>query len=155
MQNINSNISPLSPLLKNTYAVDDVTKASLLNDFLATVLTSMTLIPLYPTRLSEQARNYPKLLSTLVTYLMLQIRVRLQNLMVLVQKCFFEPRGEISHFWTKSLNRSLNMGIFRCSWGQKGNVTPIYINRNTSTVSNYMPISLLSCISKKFRRVVF
>ena len=56
---------------------------------------------------------------------------------------------------TRLFNKSLRAGHFPTSWKQ-ANVTPIFKNKGTnSEPTNYRPISLLSCISKIFEKLVF
>ena len=51
-------------------------------------------------------------------------------------------------------NASLNSGCFPSAW-KKSNVIPIFKKGEETSVSNYRPISLLSCTSKIIERVVF
>ena len=54
---------------------------------------------------------------------------------------------------TKLINKSLTLGQFPTEW-KKANVVPIYKKGSVHEVSNYRPISLLSCLSKVCERVV-
>ena len=51
-------------------------------------------------------------------------------------------------------NRSINEGIFPDCW-KVANVVPIFKKGDRSSVTNYRPVSLLSCCGKLFERVVF
>ena len=51
-------------------------------------------------------------------------------------------------------NRSLSDCIFPCSW-KLANVLPLYKKDDSSCVSNYRPVSLLSCVSKIMERIIF
>ena len=55
---------------------------------------------------------------------------------------------------SKLFNLSLSQGKFPSQWKQ-ANVSPIHKKDNRQHVSNYRPISLLSCISKVLEKVVF
>ena len=51
-------------------------------------------------------------------------------------------------------NRSLAEGIYPDNW-KIANVTPLFKKGDKSEVSNYRPVSLLSCCGKLFERLVF
>jgi len=51
-------------------------------------------------------------------------------------------------------NRSLNEGLYPDNW-KIANVTPLFKKGDKSEVSNYRPVSLLSCCGKLFERLVF
>ena len=51
-------------------------------------------------------------------------------------------------------NTSLESGCFPSAW-KKANVVPVYKKNDKSEVTNYRPISLLSCPSKVVERLVF
>lgn len=56
---------------------------------------------------------------------------------------------------SKLFNKSLQVGVFPCSW-KLANIKPIFKNKGSpSDISCYRPISLLSCISKIFERIIF
>ena len=56
---------------------------------------------------------------------------------------------------TKLFNLSLTQGIYPSDW-KKAIVHPIFKNKGSSSdVNNYRPISLLSCVSKVFEKIVF
>ena len=55
---------------------------------------------------------------------------------------------------TRLFNLSLTLQQFPTSW-KKANVTPIFKKEDPSDVNNYRPISLLSCLSKLFEKIVF
>ena len=56
---------------------------------------------------------------------------------------------------TKLFNKSLRDGIFPAFW-KLANVKPIFKNKGSpSDISNYRPISLLSCLSKVLEKLVF
>ena len=51
-------------------------------------------------------------------------------------------------------NKSLNLGQFPDNW-KMANVIPVFKGKDPSIVSNYHPISLLSCLGKVFERCIF
>ena len=51
-------------------------------------------------------------------------------------------------------NKSINVNVFPAKW-KMANVIPIYKSKDSSNITNYRPISLLSCLSKVFERCVF
>jgi hypothetical protein len=51
-------------------------------------------------------------------------------------------------------NYSLTTGVFPTKW-KRSHVTPVHTNGNKQLVSNYRPISLLSCVSKMLERMVY
>ena len=56
---------------------------------------------------------------------------------------------------TSLFNKSLREGIFPNAW-KLANIKPIFKNKgSSSSVSNYRPISLLSCLSKVLEKLVF
>ena len=52
------------------------------------------------------------------------------------------------------INMSLNKMVFADEW-KLANVLPLYKKNDNSSVNNYRPISLISCVSKVMERVVF
>ena len=54
----------------------------------------------------------------------------------------------------KLFNRSLSTSYFPPSWKQ-ANVVPVFKKGDKTNVSNYRPISLLSCIGKVFEKCIF
>ncbi len=54
---------------------------------------------------------------------------------------------------TVFFNYSLDHGVFPSKW-KHANVTPIFKKGDMSTVTNYRPVSLLSCLSKVFEKAV-
>ena len=65
-----------------------------------------------------------------------------------------ELHHELSHPLCSLFNYSIQCGKVPSIWKQ-ANVTPIFKKGDSSDVSNYRPISLLSCLSKVFERLVF
>jgi hypothetical protein len=65
---------------------------------------------------------------------------------------------EASHVLGKPLaklfNLSIQTGTFPTMW-KRANVTPIHKKDSTSEVSNYRPISLISCLGKVMERCIF
>ena len=55
---------------------------------------------------------------------------------------------------TKLFNLSLSKGVFPQCWKQ-ANVLPLHKKDDKSTITNYRPVSLLSCTSKIFEKAVF
>ena len=55
---------------------------------------------------------------------------------------------------TRLINMSLNKMVFPDEW-KLANVLPLYKKNDKTSVNNYWPISLLSCVSKVMERVVF
>ena len=51
-------------------------------------------------------------------------------------------------------NKSLSVNVFPAKW-KMANVIPIYKSKDSSNITNYRPISLLSCLGKVFERCVF
>ena len=65
-----------------------------------------------------------------------------------------ECSRELSHPLCFLLNHSLSLGIFPATW-KDAMVCAIYKKGDMSSVSNYRPISLLSCLEKVAERAVF
>ena len=65
-----------------------------------------------------------------------------------------EAAPSIAPSLTRLFKSSLNKSLFPSDL-KKANVTPIPKGGDASLCSNYRPISLLSCVSKVFERVVF
>ena len=65
-----------------------------------------------------------------------------------------ECSRELSHPLCFLLNHSLSLGIFPETW-KDAMVCAIYKKGDMSSVSNYRPISLLSCLEKVAERAVF
>ena len=65
-----------------------------------------------------------------------------------------ELAHELSYPVCSLINHSLRLGIFPDIW-KDALVCPIPKGGNTASVSNYRPISLLSCLEKVPERVVF
>ena len=55
---------------------------------------------------------------------------------------------------TKLFNLSLRTCLFPELW-KKANVVPLFKKNDTSSIDNYRPVSLLSCVGKLFERAVF
>ena len=62
--------------------------------------------------------------------------------------------SELANPLCKLFNTSLNCCKFPSSW-KKANITPVYKKGNKDSVSNYRPISLLSCVGKVMERCVY
>ena len=71
-----------------------------------------------------------------------------------IHSIIFKNRaGIISEPLTFLFNRSLNEGIFPTVW-KTAHVTPIHKKGNKEQCTNYLPISLLSCVGKTLEKCV-
>ena len=61
---------------------------------------------------------------------------------------------KLSNPFCSLINQSLRIGIFPDSW-KDAHVCPIFKGGDSASVSNYRPISLLSCLDKVSERAVF
>ena len=69
-------------------------------------------------------------------------------------KIIKECIGPISNILARLFNYSLNVKQVPSLW-KKANVLPLHKKGPKSDISNYRPISILSCVSKMFERIVF
>ena len=69
-------------------------------------------------------------------------------------KMLREASTAIAKPLTRLINMSLNKMVFPDEW-KLANVLPLYKKNDKTSVNNYRPISLLSCVSKVMERVVF
>ena len=69
-------------------------------------------------------------------------------------KLLYEAGHTIVPSLTKLFNLCLAQGIFPDMWKQ-ANVLPLFKKGDPSDTANYRPVSLLSCVSKIFERIVF
>ena len=61
---------------------------------------------------------------------------------------------ELSNPLCSLINQSLRIGIYPDSW-KDTHICPIFKGGDSASVSNYKPISLLSCLDKVSERAVF
>lgn len=65
-----------------------------------------------------------------------------------------EGKYEIVQSLTKLFNLSIESSVFPQVW-KNANVSPLHKKNAKNLVSNYRPISLLSCVGKLFERIIF
>ena len=152
-------IPPLETIDGET-KTDDTDKASLLNKFFAEQ-SNIHVPENHPIQPIPQTRSIPTLNSIEVTSS--EVLKALNSLdpnkstgpdelpakiLKLTAIIIAEPLSNL-------FNKSLRDGIFPTSW-KLANVKPIFKNKGSpSDISNYRPISLLSCLSKILERLVF
>ena len=69
-------------------------------------------------------------------------------------KLLKEEGPSFSHHLANLINNSINESAFPSDW-KLAIVIPVYNKGDRTDMSNYRPISLLSCIGKVFERCVF
>ena len=139
---------------------DDKDKASLLNDFFAEQ-SNIHVPDSHSNQLTSQTVPFPSLNSIRVTR---EEVLRALNTLdpnkstgpdELPAKILKLTAILIAEPLAKLFNKSLREGIFPASW-KLANIKPIFKNKGSpSAISNYRPISLLSCLSKVLERLVF
>ena len=65
-----------------------------------------------------------------------------------------ETASSVAPSLTRLFNYSLDCGKFPSSW-KKANVTPIHKKNCKTKTDNYRPVSLLSCVGKVLKKIVF
>ena len=55
---------------------------------------------------------------------------------------------------TRLFNLSISKKVFPCEW-KRANVTPIFKKDDNTRITNYRPVSLLSCIAKLLEKAIF
>ena len=139
---------------------DDKDKASLLNEYFA-AQSNIHVPDTHPIKLTPHTPPIPTLNSIEVTSL--EVLKALNSLDPnkttgpdeLPAKILKLTAIIIAEPLAKFFNKSLRDGIFPKSW-KLANVKPIFKNKGSPTdVSNYRPISLLSCLSKVLEKLVF
>ena len=160
---LKSFISPLSkssvPTLEKDGLVysDDTDKANLLNDFFC----DQTLLDDSNAEVPNINCNVNSILSNLVITPE-EVESVLKSLPLgkavgtddINNRTLRELAHELSYPVCSLINHSLRLGIFPDIW-KDALVCPIPKGGNTASVSNYRPISLLSCLEKVPERVVF
>ena len=153
-----TSIPPLNDLTNNnSFHITTQNKADCLNNYFASISTvddSNTSLPQYNFKTQNK-----------LTYFEVKEEeiVELIKLLPLNKACGHDL---ISHRMLKPVakavakplsilfNRSLNEGVYPDIW-KIANVTPIFKKGDKSLVSNYRPVSLLSCCGKLFEILVF
>ena len=132
-------------------------KANCLNDFFASISTINDTQASLPT---FTAKTSNKLTNVAITEKEIEDTIRSLNVNKACGPDFISHkvlRG-VANTISKPLciifNRSLTEALFPDAW-KVANVVPIFKKGDKATVSNYRPVSLLSCCGKLFERIVF
>ena len=154
--NSDSVIPPLK-MSDGNYAFTDLEKATTLNNYFCSISSvddSNTELPFFENRTNTEINDINILVSEIVDILS-SLKVNKAS----------GPDG-ISHRMLKNtcktiaiplcklFNKSLQSRIYPRIW-KSATVMPIFKKGDKSEVSNYRPISLISCVGKTFERVVF
>ena len=153
-----TSIPPLSDLTNtNNFHITTQNKAECLNDYFASISSvddSNVSLPCYNFKTQNKLNSFEISEDEII---------ELIKLLPLNKACGHDL---ISHRMLKPVaksvakplsilyNRSLNEGVYPDVW-KVANITPIFKKGDKSLVSNYRPVSLLSCCGKLFERLVF
>lgn len=136
---------------------DETDKANLLNDF----FRDQTLLDDRNARVPDVEVYVENILSTLVIS-PFEIESVMKSLSLgkavgsddINNRILRELAHELSYPLSSLINQSLQLGLFPDTW-KDALVCPIFKGGESTSVSNYRPISLLSCLEKVCERVVF
>jgi hypothetical protein len=154
----NKQSSSIPSMMENDLLIDeDTDKAELLNNyFAAQAQTPISNTPLPPfSYLTESRLSDINITPHSVKQVLLSLDIsKATGPDNISNKILKECADSLSKPLTHIFNRSINLGIFPDSW-KEAMVTAIFKKLNKQHKENYRPISLLSCISKIFERLIF
>ena len=155
-----SNIPPLismSPNGETSASISDLEKAECLNNFFASISTVNEEFAFLPPFTKITNNN----LSQITIF-----ESEIKDLIRCLNPNKASGPDSINHRMLKSVadqvskplailfNRSISEGVFPNLW-KLANVIPIYKKGDKSSVTNYRPVSLLSCCGKLLERIIF
>jgi hypothetical protein len=136
---------------------DDKDKATLLNDyFIAQTIIPDSNIPLPPFHYNTDARlGNVEITPSIVKQILLKLDISTACGQDLINnKILKECASSLCTPLSALFNKSLELGIFPSNW-KEAMITAIFKKQNRQLKNNYRPISLLSCISKVFERIIY
>jgi hypothetical protein len=153
----NKQSSSISTLLENNITItDDTHKANILNEyFSAQTKPPDTNIPLPAFEYLTDARlSSINITPTIVKNVIINLNTtKAMGQDQISNKVLKECAQSLCFPLSTLFNKSISQGIFPNSW-KEALVTAIFKKSNRQLKSNYRPISLLSCISKIFERII-
>jgi hypothetical protein len=136
---------------------EDQDKATILNDyFISQTKLPNTNVPLPPFDYITEARlDHIEITPVIVRNILLKLDVsKATGPDEISNKILKECASSICFPLSELFKKSLELGIFPSSW-KEAMVTAIFKKQNRQLKANYRPISLLSCISKVFERIIY
>ena len=142
---------------KNLYISNDQEKADLLNDYFvhqSLLPTTHTILPPL-TYITQSRLSTINITPEIVWKLLLKLDTSKATGPDCVSNKLLKSCADSLCFPLSELfNKSMKLGIFPNQW-KTATVTAIFKKNNRQIKENYRPISLLSCISKVFEKIVF
>lgn len=158
LKGTNSEFNEIPPLKKHdsTFAYEILDKANLLNEYFANI-----------SKVDDSNSNLPNIPDYTMSSLQNLCITEEETLKILASlniskavgpddvspRVLHAGRKILSPILTKFFNASLSSGIYPDLW-KRAHITPIHKKDDPSLTSNYRPVSLLSCTSKVFEKIV-
>lgn len=155
-----SKCEPIPPLLNEsngTFSFTDIEKANTLNNYFSSVSNiddSLASLPYFSSKTNKRLYNIFVTEQDTIDILSNLNVNKANGPDEISHRMLKETRNTICVPLTIIFKRSLQETVYPVSW-KDSHVMPLFKKGDKNTVSNYRPISLISCVGKVMERVVF